>query len=314
MDKDPKIGTGLLIAPEDKRDLSHSIVFGSVAPEKLPDGEFFVGEPAEIKNQDINYNSDFCAGYAGAEAAEDQDIGVKYVPEYTWAAARDLAKLPVESYGLDLRQICMAGIKVGFLSREYDPFNCDNENRRERDFLADFKNWPADLAMLAADGRKNSFFAVDGPNDRFDNMRSVMFKNKAERRSIITGVAWRSSWSDAPQGIIPATGWENDRGSGHAIKIFGWMPIKDPETGVEELMLVAQLSNGPDFGDKGLFYFRRSVINSEFVFGSYTFKDMPADYARYHQDYNMRADLNPLVKLLKVLWVLIKSGFGFRGN
>jgi hypothetical protein len=298
MQNDPNRDYGLLPLTKDDRDFSHDVVFGSVERAQLTTNDFFVSEPVEIKDQDINYNSDFCAGYAAAAVSEDQEA-VALLPEYTFAIAKAIQGDP-SSWGVDLRTIAKAACvradkPCGFLERQYDPFHCNTQERPDRNFIADLKNWPEDLAMLSFEHTKNSFFAVDGPYDTFDNFRSVMIKNKSEQRSILTGVHWRSSWTDSPNGYIDVDTYNpSERGSGHALKIFGQMNAKG------KLWLVAQLSNGTKQGDKGIFYFSREVVNKEFVYGAFTFKDMPKEKAATLNDAKIRIDDSLWTKVGKI--------------
>ncbi len=264
-------------------DVQRHVVFGSIAREKVP-AEYFVGEPLVIKDQDYQVvGSDFCAGYAGSEVSEDQEM-VELNGEYTFMIGKRLKGIDAwKQWGSDLRDIMDAGRKVGFLEQEYYPFA--NETALERDFVANPANWSKELDMLANDHRKNSYSTPEGgPYDRFDNWRTQMYMARVGRKSIVTGVSWRGSWTSAPGGIIPEGDYSGESGSGHAVKCFGWMEIK----GVEHL--VFQLSNGHEIGDKGLFYFPRSVINNEFNFGAYMWEDLSADYLRMHHDNGLRVD------------------------
>lgn len=298
---------GLLPKPEGKQAFSLTTVFGAPNVKDIPEDDFFVGEPLEIKNQDINYPSDFCGAYGATEVSEDQEM-VAMTPEWTFAQAKRImireknAKTEEEiqailaEFGLSLDDVCHAAVNYGFIEREYDPFHCDTENRPDRNFLADYRNWPADLEMLGSDHRKNSFFECDGPYDTFDKIRVAMYLNMKEHRSVLTGALWRHSWQDAPGGIVEDRDYSSEQGGGHAFKVFGQMYMNG------EIHLVCQLSNGPLVGDKGLYYFPRGVVNREFNFGAYTFKDMSKDIARYHSENGLQFDENPLVKLVMVLW------------
>lgn len=298
---------GLQPLPEGVVVPSLTKVFGGVAIADLPDADFFVAEPLEIKDQDQNYNSDFCASYAGASVSEDQE-GVELVPEWTFAKAKQLLiqklKNPTEdqimaiikSWGLNLVDVCEAGIKYGFLAKEYDHFKCDTPERPERDILADYRNWPEELDMLGYEHAKSAYFAVDGPYDTFDNIRAALYKNQGERRSVLTGVNWRASWGSHKDGMIPTTIDPTEQASGHAFKIFGQMRCADG------IRLVAQLSDGTWFGDKGLFYFPREIVNSQFTFGSFTFKDqISQEKAQYHSDLNLPIDSSIFLKIIKTI-------------
>lgn len=297
---------------EDKRDYSHTAVFGAAKVDELPQGDFFIGDPMEIKNQDINYLSDFCAAYAAAAAAEDHERTL-LVPEYTFAKAKQLKAKDVgavteeaiqeviQEFGLELRDICMAGCKYGFLEREHDFFHCNTEERPERNTVADWRKWPEDLDMLAWEHAQNSFFSIDGPYDTFDNLRNAMWKHKGESCSIVTGMGWRQSWVDAPKGMINKDTYSPDeRSSGHAFKIFGQIEL-DNKFGEKELYLVAQLSDGPQNGDKGLYYFSREVVNAEAKYGAYMFNDMPREKAKFNADFQINISDSIWKKAWKVL-------------
>lgn len=301
--KNVVIADALKPRTKDKRDISHTRLYGAQPLSEIPSGDFFVGDPLEIKNQDINYQSDYCASYAAAEVREDQR-GITFVPEYTFAKARQLLN-DVEEYGLELRDVCMAAIKFGFLERQYDPFHCDTVDRPDRNHIANWKNWSEELDMLAWEHAPNSFVDVDGPYDTFDNFRAFLWKNKMNSRSIITGVKWRGSWTYAEGGYIDTNTYDpNEKGSGHALKIFGQMQAKG------KIWLVAQLSNGSEVGDKGIFYFSREVINLEFTpFGAYAFSDAKKEYAQYHHAIGAKIDASIFAKAFKLLWYGIKSLF-----
>ncbi len=266
--------------------------------DKLPTGDFFVGEPLVIKDQEYQVQgTDFCGGYAGSEVSEDQEM-VELNGEFLFMASKRLKGGEAwREWGADLRDICDAACKVGCIEQEYYPF--ENHTDLTRDFIANPANWAEDLNMLAAEHRKNSYTTVDGPHDNFDNFRMQMYMARAARKSILTGVAWRSSWTGAAGGIIEDRDYSEEGGSGHAVKCFGQMICE--VNGKPELRLVFQLSNGNQIGDQGLFYFPRSVINKEFSYGAYMFEDMSAEYLRYHHENGLRIDANPFYKLLMLI-------------
>lgn len=278
----------------DDRDFSRSQVFGEVS--ELPTHDFLVAVPLEIKNQDINYPSDFCTAYAAASVAEDQ-AQVIFCPEWTFAQAKGLKALSDPSayieYGLDLRDICQVAVKKGFLPRNLDTFHCDTPARPSRDFIAVPDNWGT-LKDYDSPYKMGPYFKVDGNRDFFDNCRSVLFMHLGERDSILTGCMWRDSWSKSPLGVIPKT-YDNNE-SGHAIKIFGQKTING------EIYLVAQLSDGVGFGDKGYFYIPRDVANAEFAqFGAFYFPPINRKSALWHVTNGVAINDPWIIKCWKVL-------------
>lgn len=304
---------GLLPLPHDPRDLSHNRVFGSIPQAALTTEDFLIVPPLEIMNQDINYDSDFCAGY-GATALSEAEDGVAEVPEYTFAKAKeyiinqvpnrtDAEKLAIiQAFGLNLRNIMDAGAHYGFLERDHDPFHCETTDRPARDFVADYRNWPSDLDALAYEHAKNSYLAVDGPYDTFDNYRSCLLANRDNREGILTGALWRESWSQALGGVISSDIYAvTEPGEGHAFAIIG--------QGMTEkgLCLVAQLSDGVSFGDHGLFYFTRDVVNREFTFGGFRFSLIPKATAQIHTDFDFTVNATLWQKFWKIASYYITS-------
>ena len=291
-EKNKEIKGGLVGAPEDPRDFSLTTVFGAMPLEDLPDGNFSVGEPLEIKDQG---NSDLCTAFALCAVSEDQEM-VQLSPEYTFFKTKQIQGGDPMSYGADLRSACKSAVKVGFLESQYNPFLTEGWNRES---VVDPENYDDELDMLAWDHSKASYFKVDGPYDTFDNIRVAMYNYRAEGRSVFTGCYWRKKWTGAEGGIIPnslnASDIQIGNYFGHAFKIFGWKYINN------EPYLVAQLSNGIDIGDNGIFYFSREVVNREFTFGAFTFRDMPKGQADYHNYNKISVDTNWIVAIFKVL-------------
>lgn len=293
----------------DGRDLSTTKVFGAATPAQLvaTTEDFLLAPPVEIMNQDINYFSDFCAAYGLTALSELQD-GIPEVPEYTFAKAKEilvknLGSNPspqqiaavINTFGLNLRDIMSAGVKYGFLEREHDPFKCDTTDRPERDYIADYRNWPTELDMLAWEHAKNSYLAVDGPYDTFDNFRSCLLINRVNREAILTGASWRGSWSKAQGGVVSRATYDiTEQGEGHAFAIIGQATT---EAG---LCLVAQMSDGPQFGDKGLYYFTRDVVNREFTYGAFHFSLVPKATAQIHTDFDFTLDASAWEKFWKI--------------
>jgi len=144
--------------------------------------------------------------------------------------------------------------------------------KKDRNFIANWENWPFNLDEYAREHAKESYFEVDGYDDRFLAFRSALWMNKGQRRSILTGVTWREGWLEAKDGIIPKE--QTRKIMGHSLKIYGQKNIAG------ELYLMAQLSNGSEVGNNGIFYFPKEVINRDFTFGAKLFKDMPPDEAK----------------------------------
>lgn len=255
---------GLQPTPEDPRDFALGDVFGYGDIAEVPNEDFMAAAPLEIKDQ---RGSDMCTGFSLTSVSEDQE-GVILDPGFTFAMIKRLQG-DWRSWGGDLRSGCKVATKIGFLEKSETPFDF---LRNGRNFVANWNNWPAELIESAKKHKKESFFKITGDYDTFDNLRIALWQNKDENRSIYTGCLWKGAWNSAPEGVVPKT--IHLGGIGHAFKLCGQRMI----SGVP--YLVIQNSYGDDSGDKGYFYFLREVVNRDFNFGAYMFKDMPKEEAK----------------------------------
>ena len=111
------IGGGLTKLPGDARDFSHEAVFGSIALDDIPNTDFFVSEPLDIKDQG---NSSMCAAFAVASVSEDQER-VKLSPEFIFAKAKEIEG-NFTTWGMNLRDICKVLVKIGAIEKSQAPF------------------------------------------------------------------------------------------------------------------------------------------------------------------------------------------------
>lgn len=255
------IKSGLRNTPVDKRDFSYKKVFGKLAV--LPEEDFLVGDPLEIKDQ---LDSDLCAAFGGSSASELQE-GVTLSPEWLFAKAKELEG-DFTTWGLDLRIVCKVLSKLGSLEKKDAPFTL----AMGRNFVADWSNWPLDLDKLAIIHKKKSYFNVNPQDNLFDSIRQALWENKEFKRAVLTGCIWKPSWIYSDQGIVKDQ--YEELGFGHAFIFIGQKKIDD------KIYLVAQLSNGTSIGDNGLFYFSKEVVNKHFKFGAYMFVDILPEEAK----------------------------------
>lgn len=298
MIKDPqKFGKGLLPLPLGATYIHDYRLMGALAVDAIPKTDFFVGHPIKIKNQGP-YN--FCFAFAKDAVVEDE-VGIELDPLYSVASACELLGA-VMTNGMSLVDICDQETKVGALDASLAPYHV--EDARDASFLADWHNYPDSFKPLAYEHQRPTAVRVDtGPHDTFDNMRAAMYQNIDEHRSQLTGVLWRDSWNTAQGGAIPADYDPSEPGDGHAIKVFGqmWWPADN------DVRLVVQNSWGEEVGDHGLFYFPRKVVNAEFTFGAFSFKNIPPAKAQFHSDNNIPLNASFWVKWGWGLWGIITS-------
>lgn len=109
----------------------------------------------------------------------------------------------------------------------------------------------------AATHRRGQYFNVQATIDYFDGIRSTLWANQANKRSVSIGTPWFPNWEQTNNGIISAPFSYDATGLGwHNWKICGWKTIN----GV--VYLVGKTWQGPDYGDNGWAYFPRDVINA----------------------------------------------------
>lgn len=282
VDNNLKLGHGLIPHSEDTRDIQFGAVYTLPTLNELPP-EFLVCDPIVIKNQK---QTDRCTAYASTAVSEDQE-NKELSPEYQFYKAKHIQG-DLDSWGCDLRSVALSLIKYGSLPAELCTFTADTS----RATILSSESWSRSDDLTAEQYKKQSFMWVSGPYDFFDNCRATLWKNRGEKKSLLTGVIWCQQWTESLDGYITEPGTP---GYGHAIKIYGWKLVKG------EPILIAQLSNGKNIGDNGLFYFTREVINQCFTFGAITFTDMPKEKAQYLFENGIKKDDNWLIHIYKVL-------------
>lgn len=202
-------------------------------------------------------------------------------------------------FGATLREAALSVVTYGSLLKSFSPFTHaeGKPTDRDRNFLANWNNWPADLEKKAAPFKAGSFWSVDGPLDMFDDIRSTLYINKTSNTpsGVIFGLAWRPEWTYSPGGVIKDN-YTTPQGNGHCIYIRGQKIIN----GVPYLKI--QNSYGPSVGDKGMFYFPRAVINREANYGAYTFKKMAVGDAQYMNENGIKVSDNWFVGILKAIF------------
>lgn len=115
---------GLVPDAPDERDFSRTAVFGAIAKEELPQGDFFVSDPLVIKDQN---GYDFCAGYATAAVLEDHEHVELNGPFLSMAAKKRLMEKtgnPDEyrKWGMSLRDQGLAACEIGALEEDLSPY------------------------------------------------------------------------------------------------------------------------------------------------------------------------------------------------
>lgn len=255
------IGGGLLKLPPDNRDFGLEKVFGKI--EKIPEDDFVVSHPLKIKDQG---GTDMCVSFATCAVSEDQEE-MELSPDFFFGMIKKVTGDRM-AWGADLRSACKAAVRAGFLEEKLNPYQ-----GKDRNFVANWEHWAGiHFEANAEKHRKKCYFKVGRYQTTSIAFRAALWANRGGSCSILTGVLWRTGWISAKNGIIPTE--PSKPMFGHALKIFGQKKIN----GV--IYLMAQLSNGEDVGDNGIFYFPENVINRDFTFGAYLFRDLDPNEAK----------------------------------
>lgn len=286
-----KIREGLRKLPADNRDFQLGAMFPQTKYQDIPFETFSVEHPSFqgiVKDQG---GSDMCTAFTITSVSEDQEA-IELSPEYQFKKIKEITGKP-DAWGADLRSACKSAVKYGSI-----PKHLANSYMKtmgietiDRNAIVNH-NWDEVLDDQASIYSKESFFSIEGFN-LFDALRNALWTHRAENRSIAVGAKWRQEWTEAPLGIIPTE--YGDEGFGHAFKICGQDVING------ELYLRAKLSNGKTIGDRGYFFFPKTVVNKEFHYGAFMFKDIPAETVKVYIKSGIKSTDHAIIKFIKRL-------------
>jgi len=252
-----KIWGGLLPTPLEQQKFSFGAVFGYPKVEELPD-EFLIGEPIEIKNQNIPSPSFVCVAESLCAVSEYQEA-VALEPAFTIKLISELEGDPNWVWrGTSLDKGAKASLK-GFLERKESPLSVEKDGLNK---VAEPKNWSSAYTAMAEKHKKQDYFwiGVSGKLKMFDAIRSAMWRFKDEKRAIQTGIIWNVFWED-----IVFIDKETTEAGGHAIAIIGWKGD----------YLKIQNSIGM-IGENGCQWIHKDLVNRLFKFGALMYMDMPS--------------------------------------
>ena len=158
----------------------------------------------------------------------------------------------VNTKGVDPRSAMKSGLIYGALPQELAPFTWQQKGEA---YISDWRNWPATLKEIAKQNVRAGYFKVTGDRDPYDNIKQVLY-NEFPNNTVVNAFSrWYTEFNTPQNGIIP---YPINFYAYHAYIFIDWKTINGTE------YLVAQLSSGPTFGDKGLLYFSREIVNRLF--------------------------------------------------
>ena len=227
----------------DPRRFSWKKKFG--AARILPTEDFLVFGPLEIKDQG---QTNTCTACTVASVVEAQ-FGHIMDECFQYAASKAIEGR-IDDGGVDPDIACKAVINYGALLKESSPFKMKETPILK---LANIANYPQEIQIQAKTHREYSFYEVECT---FDGIRSAMIQSRESGfpTPIMVGTRWRFLWNSMSiiKGDSGAYGY-------HEFAIIGQKNIN----GV--LYLVALNSYGKSFGDGGLCYFPKELVD-KFMF------------------------------------------------
>lgn len=227
--------------PFDKRYYSHARTFGAPAI-SLP--AEFTYTPISIKDQ--GYTS-YCTAFSTTAASEYQE-GIELSEEYTTAKIGEVAGAPIID-GAQPTDALTSGIDYGYLPKEQSPLSFERDGWT---FPADWRNFPPILDGQSIMHRKDSYYKV---SPTYDKIKEAIFQAREDKGVVVAMGFWYSNFNEVgTSGIVTIP--VSSPITRHAYLYTGWKVINGTE------YLVAQLSQGKGYGDGGLLYFSREVINA----------------------------------------------------
>lgn len=235
--------------------------------DKIYTGEIII--IPERKNYFLNQlDLDFCTAFATSEL-QNAIWGIPVDPYYQMAKIKQISG-NVSQYGASLRDAVQSVVKYGSIPLKNAPYSYPGI--KDRDFLANYKNYPTGFDTIALQEKDLSFFSIDGPHDTFDNIRSTLWQHIQERRAVSFGLFWHDEWTETIGGIVQDQMPMSANGGGHNMAIIGQKTINN------ELYLIFQQTWGSNAGDNGFYYFPREIVDACFRegYGAFTFSNKDA--------------------------------------
>lgn len=206
--------------------------------------------------------TNLCTGY-GEAVSNGYEQGQDFGGEFQSAAEGQFLGAPIVN-GADPYPSMQATYIMGSLPARLSPFSLAVKGVS---FVADWKNWPAELFMIAKRYKTALIpYYVDGPYDTFDNIRNALYQAfLANETGVVKAFGWwYGSWNTQAsnprqRGVLSVPSVSETPVSRHRYTFIDWEKGKD---GV--VRLVAALTQGDGYGDDGFCYFDRETINQVF--------------------------------------------------
>lgn len=193
--------------------------------------------------------SNFCTS-AARSVAGSYLFGRDMSFEYQTAKEGQVAGAPIFN-GADPAKADTASEEYGFLPSEQSPLSFALNGWQTP---AEWQQYPSVLDGQAA---VNTGFTPYNVYPDYDSIKAALISGQTDNSVVIANGYWFASWNQSMGGIIPTPA--DSPITRHSYLFIDFKTFPD---GVERL--VAQLSQGNDFGDDGLLYFSKDAVNTAF--------------------------------------------------
>lgn len=270
MSRVPEKDTVKPITHDISQDWSHYRRFGKVRFGALKFDDFML--PLQGINDQAQ--SEFCTGYTVSEAIGIQ-VGIPMSPEWQTAQIGKVSGAPIFN-GADPKMALKSGT-ISALPKDKSPVTFEKDGWTTP---AIWGTWPTFLDAIAAQYKRAGWYNVlfGGPDDfdAFDMSCLALNDAKSDNAPIMAFAYWYAEWNDAALGTRsfqnPDGSWTLEVNPAGKTGIMP-VPTRPPQSrhaylsavglktinGIQHI--IAQLSQGEEYGDSGLLYFSRETWN-----------------------------------------------------
>ena len=154
--------------------------------------------------------------------------------------------------------------------------------------------------------KREAYFRITAqyPLDWFDAIRVAMWITQDERRTVSMATPWYPEWMNPQNGVVTTPYSELSKASWHNWKVSGWKTING------KLYLTSKPWLGKYYGDNGLAYFSREIVNNIMVIsgtGAFTLDKIMPDEIKTVDLTVIESLVNFMQNLLKYLASLIQA-------
>lgn len=229
----------------DLRDHTHYALFGNVSSALLT-----LNRQAIVMN---DFDSSECVGYQNACAGSYKNK-ILMSGDYQEAKTFEVMGVTDTLTGADPKAGLLSGCIFGHLPQALAPFSLPIQSEQ---FVTNAENWDKTNDITAQQYLEPAFVIVapQGGFDMFDSIKSALIQGQTSNEVVMVWTNWYQEWNETLKGIIPSIyGFPVAQ---HAYVYYDFCTIN----GIDYLKALP--AQGTSFGDGGVVYFPREVVNKE---------------------------------------------------